>query len=785
MGGAVRRVVRVLAACALGLVLAPVASAAVAPTLIAFPVTSAAVPTNGAAVTISWAFNPLNTSYAVTSCAAPPAAGVTVGPLPGTTLSTAVAAEGASCIQVTAFDALLTRAASQITVYIDRTAPVVVFSAPDAGLITNAPIPVVATAAATGGAAVTFTATGPGAAAAAIAATPWTPPGQGVYAITGRSVDPAGNAGTATRSVTYDSVDPTGGITAPAVNAIVNAPFQLASNIDDAVSGVDHVTFRCNRDCLPGGGRDIVVNGAPWNANDVTLVDGTYTIQAIAVDTANNQMTTAARALRVDMHAPSAPELSGLAAVVGAPALSWTASSDPAGGLGLGHYEVYRGSAKIGSDIAAGAARTYTDAGAPDGAVSSYTVRAVDVAGNVTSSNALAVRRDSSAQSAARTVTAKAYTTTAPALTWVAPPTSAIAANRYEIYRNAARVATVPTLSYTDTGIAEGAYDYQVVPLDAANTAGVASKPVHVVVDRTDPVGSGIFGASPNADGSITFAWAVAVDAGSGIDGYQVRRIAGVAPPATLASGDPVCDATAPALTCRDAAANASGSSFALFAIDRAGNSTRIGQLTGAQVRDRVPPSSPQRLRIQRGRSVQAVPFEQVAVRWKNPKISDFLRVVLVRNTKRPPRTRTDGKVVYGSNGTLARVRIEAGRTTYLALFALDRAGNVSKPVRTQVVLPALSLLRPLAGSQYPVGSPIGLSWPPVEGADYYNVQIYLRGKKIATVWPTSNKLTYATLGLAPGIYVWYVWPASEVNGQTSFGSVIGRSTFELTAPAP
>ena len=76
----------------------------------------------------------------------------------------------------------------------------------------------------------------------------------------------------------------------------------------------------------------------------------------------------------------------------------------------------------------------------------------------------------------------------------------------------------------------------------------------------------------------------------------------------------------------------------------------------------------------------------------------------------------------------------------------------------------------------------VALSWPVVDGADYYNVQIYLRGKKIASVWPTSPKLSYDTTGLVPGTYVWYVWPASEVNGKSVFGRSIGRATFQVTA---
>jgi fibronectin type 3 domain-containing protein len=558
-------------------------------------------------------------------------------------------------------------------------------------------------------------------------------------------------------------------LAAPADNSFANGPIALTATGGEAGAVI---AFTVNG---PGTG-GIVAAVGPYTPPD----QGVYTFTVHQTDAAGNaSAASGGHDVTYDTVNPTAPVVSGAAFAATAPTVTWTASTDAVSGLD--HYHVYRGATAIGGDIAPAAARTYTDATAPDGAVSSYTVHAFDNAGNDVISAPLAVRRDTTGQSAPRALTATAFSRTSPQIGWQAPPATAMTATRYEVSRNATRVGTVTTTSFTDTTPAEGAYDYTVTAFDAAGLPGAASKSVHVIVDRTDPVGSGLFGASPNPDGSVTFGWGSATDALSGVDGYQVRRIDGLTAPATTAVGDLVCAVDAPGLSCRDAAANASGSSFALFAIDRAGNSVKVGELTGAQVRDKVPPSPPKKLRLVRARSAQALPFELVSARWTNPPNSDFLRVVLVRNTKRPPRTRVDGKIVYGSNGTAARVRIEAGRTTYLALFALDRAGNVSKPVRTQVVLPSLSLLAPRDGSQYPAGSKVALSWPAVEGADYYNVQVYLRGKKIASVWPTTPKLSYDTTGLAPGTYVWYVWPASEVKGQAVFGSSIGRSTFQVT----
>ena len=686
-----RRFAALLAVGAAALAFASGASAATAPVITVTPAAAlTANGTNAANLTVTWpavAGTTYYLSYGVGACPVlvVPAVTAIVITSPATV---PVGADGVHCVIVSAFitPADLVPAADSAAVTIDRTAPVVTFTAPAANAILNGAT-VALTASATGAFPVTFSAAGPGAGGAVTS--PWTPSGQGDYVITGSATDLAGNIGTATRAFTYDTV------------------------------------------------------------------------------------------------APTEPVLSGLTFVAAAPTIIWTASTDDTSGLD--HYHVYRGDTPIGGNIAPLAARTFTDTGAPDNAVSTYTVHAFDnVTGtpNEVISAPLAIRRDNSAQSAPRALTATAYSRTSPQLGWQAPPAASLVAARYEVYRNTTRIGMATQTSFTDTTPAEGAYDYQVVAFDAAGLPGAASKSVHVVVDRTDPDGSGLFGASPNPDGSVTFGWGSATDGLSGVAGYQIRRILGSAPPTTTTAGDLVCAVDAPVLSCRDAAANASGSSFALFAIDRAGNSAKVGELTGAQVRDNVPPAAPKKLRLIRQRSAQALPFQLVSARWTNPRNPDFLRVVLVRNTKRPPRTRVDGKIVYGSNGTAARVRIEAGRTTYLALFALDRAGNVSKPVRTQVVLPSLSLLVPRDASQYRAGSKVALSWPAVDGADYYNVQVYLRGKKIASVWPTKPRLGYDTTGLVPGVYVWYVWPASEVNGQAVFGDPIGRSTFEVTAPS-
>ena len=76
-------------------------------------------------------------------------------------------------------------------------------------------------------------------------------------------------------------------------------------------------------------------------------------------------------------------------------ALTWTASTDT-GGSGLAGYDVYRGTTKVGSPTSA----SYTDSGLTAATAYQYTVRARDVAGNI------------SAASSALSVTTKTTTST-------------------------------------------------------------------------------------------------------------------------------------------------------------------------------------------------------------------------------------------------------------------------------------------------------------------------------------------------------------------------------------
>jgi hypothetical protein len=118
------------------------------------------------------------------------------------------------------------------------------------------------------------------------------------------------------------------------------------------------------------------------------------------------------------------------------------------------------------------------------------------------------------------------------------------------------------------------------------------------------------------------------------------------------------------------------------------------------------------------------------------------------------------------------------------SVTARDQAGNVS--VRTIAVRPGPRLLSPSAGAR--IGAPPLLSWTPVKGASYYNVQLY-RGHKILSVWPKEASLKlrrhWSFAGrrfrLRPGRYRWFVWPGYGSRTRAHYGALIGSGTFTVT----
>jgi len=175
-------------------------------------------------------------------------------------------------------------------------------------------------------------------------------------------------------------------------------------------------------------------------------------------------------------------------------ALTWTASTDNAGGSGVAGYDVYRGATKVGSSTTA----SYTDSGLTASTAYSYTVRAKDVAGNVSAASAaLAVTTnapavDTTAPSVPTGLTAGTITETSVALTWTSSSdTGGSGLAGYDIYRGTTKVGSSVSPSYTDSGLTAGtAYSYTVRARDGAGNVSAASSALSVTTKTTSTTSS-------------------------------------------------------------------------------------------------------------------------------------------------------------------------------------------------------------------------------------------------------------------------------------------------------
>ncbi|MGY4642462.1 glycoside hydrolase family 6 protein [Cellulomonas sp. URHB0016] len=235
----------------------------------------------------------------------------------------------------------------------------------------------------------------------------------------------------------------------------------------------------------------------------------------------------------VDTTAPSAP--TGLTA--GTPtstsvSLSWTASTDNVAVTG---YDVYRGTTLVGSS----ATTSFSVTGLSASTTYSFTVKAKDAAGNVSSaSSAVSVTTangttptDTTAPSVPTGLTAGTTTQTSVPLSWTASTdnTGGSGVAGYEVLQGSTVVGTTTSTSYTVTGLtAATAYSFSVRAKDVAGNTSAASSAVSATTqqgtttDTTAPSVPASLAAGTTTTSSVPLSWSASTDSGSGVAGYQV-----------------------------------------------------------------------------------------------------------------------------------------------------------------------------------------------------------------------------------------------------------------------
>jgi chitodextrinase len=305
------------------------------------------------------------------------------------------------------------------------------------------------------------------------------------YVYTVRAFDAAGNtsghstAVSATTSAALDTTPPTtpSGLTA---NAVTTSQVNLswtASTDNDAVA--DYRVYRNGA---------LIANVTTTSYQDTNLsASTTYSYNVDARDESANVSGLSAAAVATtpsapDTTAPSRP--TGLVATAVSASridLTWIASTDNVGVTG---YRIFRNGSLL--DTVAGNVRTYSNTGLTATTTYSYTVRAVDAAGNVSTASTAASATtpavpDTIAPTTPTGFSATAISSSRIGLSWSAS-TDNVAVTGYRVYRNNVFLVTLGgnATTYESTGLAASTtYTYNVDAVDAAgNASGVSTSAV-------------------------------------------------------------------------------------------------------------------------------------------------------------------------------------------------------------------------------------------------------------------------------------------------------------------
>jgi chitodextrinase len=323
-----------------------------------------------------------------------------------------------------------------------------------------------------------------------------------------------------------DTTAPTVTLTAPSDGSIHQGDVTVTADVEDdtAVSQVSLVVD--GAPVAPASTPTGSVAAFRWDST--TVDDGEHQIQVRAIDSAGNSAVSASVNIRVannspggdDTEAPATPVAQVTSATADGVTLSWTRSED---NVGVVSYEI----ARDGVLLAATSERTYTDARVRQGASYSYTVVAVDRAGNRSQSSAAvnATIADTTAPSTPATPTGRLSTNSSIDLTWPAAMDN-VGISGYEVWRDGSLLGNTTQSSYTDTACVQGkAYSYRVAAIDTSNNRSAlspATAPI-AVPDVTAPTAPTQLAGTTPTRRTVVLRWRAATD-NVGVASYLIYR---------------------------------------------------------------------------------------------------------------------------------------------------------------------------------------------------------------------------------------------------------------------
>jgi chitodextrinase len=348
------------------------------------------------------------------------------------------------------------------------------------------------------------------------------------YSYTVAAYDAAGNASAQSSAVSATTKAPAD-IQPPSIPANLAATVVSSSQIDlswspatDNVGVTGYRVYRNGTLVASPTGTSVSITGLSAST--------TYSFTVSAVDAAGNVSAPSAPVSATtqglaDTSPPTTPTGLAASAVTSTSlTLSWNAATDNVGVTG---YRVYRG----GTLVASPGATSVSITGLSASTTYSFTVSAVDAAGNTSAPSAsLSVTTltppDTTAPSTPAGLGASAVTSTSLTLSWNAA-TDNVGVTGYRVYSNGTLVASPGGTSASITGLlASTLYSFTVSAFDAAGNVSALSTPLSVttplplIAPPSVPTGVGASALTPT---SLTLSWSAAT-ASLGVAGYRAYR---------------------------------------------------------------------------------------------------------------------------------------------------------------------------------------------------------------------------------------------------------------------
>lgn len=326
--------------------------------------------------------------------------------------------------------------------------------------------------------------------------------------------------------------------------------------------------------------------------------------------------------------------------------LSWTPSSD---NRGVTEYQVRRNNTLIATI----AGTSYTDNSLSPHTEYSYSVVALDQAGNASTPAELSTTTlgDGEPPSVPGSLAGTPGLFSIQ-LSWN-PSSDNMGVTDYQVWRGSTLIATVASPGYTDNNLQIATqYSYQVIALDAAgNASAPAGVTLSTLADTQGPTDPGNFAASP-ALSSIQLSWSASTD-NVDVTGYQITR-----------NGTPIATVTALSYTDNDLSP-ATAYIYVIRALDGGGNTSGPVQLSTSTLADTQKPTLPTALEASPG-------LLSVSLSWHAS--SDNLGVTGYQIKRNGALIDTVPSTGYTDNG------LDPETAYSYQVLAIDAAGNVSDP---------------------------------------------------------------------------------------------------------